>query len=234
MDRSYLDIQYSLTRSRRRRKTASICIERDGRVSLRVPNHFTVERVEQFIESNRAWIYKHLAAWQDRNAARIEREYVDGEGFLYLGRTYRLKIVEEQDEPLVLKGGYFCLRSDRAPSRFSKTEEVFKDFYRRMVIRKVLERVAYYQERMGVIAGKVTVTESRHRWASCSAKGNLNFHWKCMMAPLTIIDYIVVHELAHLLHHRHDTAFWNVVDKVLPDYRERSQWLKVNGAGLVL
>ena len=102
------------------------------------------------------------------------------------------------------------------------------------LIRKVLERVDYYQERMGVIAGKVTVTESRHRWASCSAKGNLNFHWKCMMAPLTIIDYIVVHELAHLLHHRHDTAFWNVVDKVLPDYRERSQWLKVNGAGLVL
>jgi predicted metal-dependent hydrolase len=76
------------------------------------------------------------------------------------------------------------------------------------------------------------VRELGHRWASCSPSGDLAFHWKCMMAPPTIIDYIVVHELCHLHHRDHTDAFWNEVDKVAPNYRERKEWLRKNGAGL--
>jgi predicted metal-dependent hydrolase len=232
MDQSYLDIQYSLIRSRR--KTACIIVGRDGRVTLRVPMRLTVERVEQFIESKRTWIHKHLAAWRDLNASRVKREYVNGEEFLYLGRIYRLKIVEDQAEPLLLKGGYFCLRADGAPPMSPNPAEVFKDFYRRMGIRKIPARVAFFQERMGVSARNISIAEGRCRWASCSAKGNLRFHWKCMMTPTTVIDYLVVHELAHLIHHNHSADFWNEVAKILSDYRERDQWLKVNGVGVEL
>ena len=87
---------------------------------------------------------------------------------------------------------------------------------------------------MGVQSKAVKVMELKNRWASCSPSGNVNFHWKCMMAPLTIIDYIVVHELAHLLHKNHTAAFWNTIDKILPDYQERKEWLRVQGAGMGL
>jgi predicted metal-dependent hydrolase len=82
--------------------------------------------------------------------------------------------------------------------------------------------------------GRIAVKELGYRWASCLSDGSLHFHWKCMMAPVTIIDYIVVHELCHLRHRDHSAAFWNEVDKVLPDYRERKDWLRARGAELDL
>jgi predicted metal-dependent hydrolase len=78
------------------------------------------------------------------------------------------------------------------------------------------------------------VIELKYRWASCSPGGALNFHWKCMMAPVTILDDIVVHELAHLIHANHTKAFWNEVDEVMSDFQERKEWLRANGAGMDL
>ena len=104
------DISYELIRSLRR--TADIVIEPDGRVIVRAPQAIPVERIEDIIESKRLWIYKNLAEWRDLNATRVIREYRNGEGFLYLGRSYRLLLVADQVEPLLLKGGRFCLRRD--------------------------------------------------------------------------------------------------------------------------
>lgn len=228
MMNTYGDIEYSLRRSRR--KTASIYIERDGQVSVLVPEKLTLQEVEALLESKRVWIYRGLAEWRDLNATRVERQYVNGEGFIYLGRSYRLKLVEDQDRPLKLKDGYFCLhrnhRDDPAAGR------AFQEFYREKGLKRLAARVAFYQARMGVVARGVRVMDLKSRWASCSADGHLNFHWKCMMAPATVLDYIVVHELAHLTHPNHTEAFWNEVDKVLPDYAERKEWLRVNGAGM--
>ena len=92
----------------------------------------------------------------------------------------------------------------------------------------------YFQAKMGVQPKAVRIIELKNRWASCSAKGNLNFHWKCMMAPPTVLDYIVAHELTHMIHPNHTEVFWNEMDKVMPDYRERKEWLRVNGAGMGL
>ena len=88
MTKVYKDIEYTLKHSRR--KTASIYIERDGKVSILIPEQLTNKQVEALIESKKRWIYKNLAEWQDLNATRVNREYVNGEGFLYLGRSYRL------------------------------------------------------------------------------------------------------------------------------------------------
>jgi len=223
----YKDIEYTLTRSKR--KTASIYVERDGQVSVIVPEDLSNKQVQELIETKRKWIYKNLAEWRDLNAAKVHREYVNGEGFLYLGRTYRLKLVEEQPVPLMLKDGYFCLRTNGVSA-----DTVFKTFYREKGKRRIGERVAYYQAKMGVQAKAIKIIDLKNRWASCSPGGNLNFHWKCMMAPPTVIDYIVVHELAHLIRPNHTRAFWNEVDKVMPDHHERKEWLRVNGAGMDL
>ena len=226
MIRTYRDIEYSLSRSKR--KTASIYIERDGRVSAFVPENLTNKQVEHLIESKRKWIYRNLAEWNDLNAARVQREFVNGEGFLYLGRSYRLKLAENQDRPLLLKDGYFCLLSGSAANI------TFREFYREKGKQRVPERVAYYQDRMGVQPKTVKIIDLKNRWASCSSGGNVNFHWKCMMASATVLDYIVVHELAHLIYPNHTAAFWNEVDKVIPDFQERKEWLRVNGAGMDL
>jgi predicted metal-dependent hydrolase len=95
-------------------------------------------------------------------------------------------------------------------------------------------RVTHFSARVGVAAGKFRIKDLGYRWASCLKIGDLHFHWKCLMAPLTVIDYIIVHELCHLHHRDHSDAFWNEVDKVLPDYRERKDWLRVRGAELDL
>ena len=228
MSCTYKDITYSLKKSNR--KTASIYIERDGSVSVLVPKTLKKSDVEELIEKKRKWIYRNLAEWQDMNAARIRRQYVSGEGFLYLGRSYRLKLVDDQPERLSLKGGYFCLLSK--DGKLQKPDAAFKSFYKSKGQEKISDRVKFYSDRMGVDPAGVRVLELKNRWASCTPEGRLNFHWKCMMAPPTIIDYIVVHELAHLRYLNHTKAFWNQVDKVLPDYRERKQWLKVHGAGM--
>jgi predicted metal-dependent hydrolase len=225
---TYKDIAYSLTKSSR--KTASIYIERDGSISVLAPKEWSKPQIEEVLERKRPWIYRGLAEWEDLNAARVTREFVSGEGFLYLGRTYRLRIIEKQSKPLQLKEGYFYLRADSAESAF----EAFKEFYRTKAQPKLEDRVAYYQAKLGVTPGVVRVMELKNRWASCSADGSLNFHWKCMMAPLNIIDYVVVHELVHLKHKNHTDTFWRLVDKVMPDYRERKEWLRQNGAGMDL
>ena len=166
------------------------------------------------------------------NARKSPRDYVNGEGFLYLGRSYRLKLVSELDEPLMLKDGYFCLRANNGS--IPDADVAFKEFYRQKGAARIPPRGGYFQSQMDMRPKSIRVMELKNRWASCTPSGNLNFHWKCMMAPLSIIDYIVVHELAHLIHQNHSAAFWNEVDKVMPDYRDRKEWLRTNGAGMDL
>lgn len=226
-----LDIPYKVVRSRRR--TADIIVDRDGSVLVRAPEWATDEQIEDIVEAKYFWIYKTMAEWKDLNATRILREYKNGEGFLYLGRSYRLLLVGNQEEPLVLRNGRFCLRRDQVErDDVRAAKAVFRDYYIRKGKERITKRVEYYAPKVGFEPKKIDVRGLGNRWASWSPSGNLAFHWKCMMAPQTIIDYIVVHELCHFHHPDHTDAFWNEVDKVMPQYRERKEWLRKNGAGL--
>lgn len=227
-ENTYKDIQYQLKKSPR--KTTSIYIERNGSVSVLAPEPYDLNKIESILEKKRSWIYRNLAEWEDLNRTRVQREFVNGEGFLYLGRNYRLKLVKTQQDPLSLKNGYFNLRKDAVDSGFT----VFRDFYREKGKARLPERVAGFAKQMGLTVKQIRVMELNNRWGSCTANGDLNFHWKVMMLPLTILDYVIVHELAHVKYSNHTTAFWNLVDKVLPDYEERKAWLKFRGAGLDL
>ena len=224
-------IAYEVVRSRR--STTDIIIERDGRVVVRAPDWADDEQVKSIVESRHYWIWKGLAEWRDLNASRVFREYKNGEGFLYLGRAYRLLFVSEQDEPLQLRNGRFTLRRDRVEQGgMAAAKAAFRNFYTAKGFERLRGRVDYYAPKVGVAPIGLDVRELGHRWASCSASGKLSFHWKCVMAPQTIIDYIVVHELCHFHHRDHTDGFWNEVDKVMPDFGERKAWLRKNGAGL--
>ncbi|ULA69862.1 MAG: Putative metal-dependent hydrolase [Nitrospira sp.] len=225
------DISYGIVRSRR--ATADIVVERDGCVIVRAPAEFPDERIEDIVQSKRYWIYKTLAEWRDLNATRVLREYRNGEGFLYLGRSYRLSLVADQEMPLLLRNGRFCLRRDLVDrGEVAAAKAAFREYFIARGWERLAQRVRYYAPKVGVVPHDIDVRELGHRWAACSPNGNLAFHWKCMMAPPTIIDYIVVHELCHFHSFDHTEVFWNEVDKVLPDYRERKEWLKKNGAAM--
>lgn len=226
-------ITYEVIRSPR--KTADIVIEPDGRVLVRAPEETADKSIDEIIESKRLWIYKNLAEWRDLNATRVIREYRNGEGFLYLGRSYRLLLVANQVEPLLLRDGRFQLRRDLVDhGEVPAAQAAFRDYFVERGLERMIRRVAYFAPKVGVTPSKIDVRELGRRWASCSPTGNLAFHWKCMMAPPKIIDYIVVHELCHMRHLDHSDAFWNEVDKIMPDFRERKDWLRNNGAAMDL
>lgn len=225
------DIEFTLIRSER--KTADIVIERSGDVIVRAPLGVDDERVREVVADRALWVHRSLAEWEDLNSSRRHRPLVQGQGFAYLGRSYRLKFVTDADVPLRLKNGRwelseaFVNREGEAAAR-----KAFRDFYTAKGMQIFTDRVRQLAPLVGVEPGEVAVKELGYHWASCGAIGGLNFHWKTLMAPQTVIDYIVVHELCHLRFRDHSDAFWNEVDKVLPRYRERKEWLRVNGAAL--
>lgn len=228
------DIQYQLLPGSARR-TTDIVIERDGVVSVRPPARVTPEQVDETVFSKRMWIYRNLAEWRDLNATKVVREWVNGESFLYLGGSYRLLLVDQQDETLMLKDGRFQLLRSAIETRGREgAQQAFEDFFKAKGLPRLMDRVAAFAPKVGVAPGAVQVKELGFRWATCLANGDLHFHWKCLMASLTVIDYIVVHELCHIRHRDHSDAFWNEVDKVLPNYRERKEWLRQRGANLDL
>ena len=232
--RKVKDIEYQLLPGSQR-KTTDIVIERDGVVTVRPPANYTPEQVDAVVESKRMWIYRNLAEWKDLNASAVVREWANGETFLYLGRSYRLSLVSNQEGDLMLKDGRFCLsRSVVEEGGAEAARLAFETYFSERGLQRFSERVAYYAPKAGVTVASIKVKEMGYRWASCGKNGVLNFHWKCMMAPPKIIDYIVVHELCHVHHRSHSDAFWNEVDKVLPDYRERKEWLRRRGASLDL
>ncbi len=226
------DIEYELLPGSPR-KTTDIVIERDGVVTVRPPANYTPEQIDAVVESKRMWIHRNLAEWKDMNASTVAREWVNGETFLYLGRSYRLSLVSEQECPLLLKEGRFCLRrSVVEQGGADAARRAFEAYFAEKGLQRFSERVSYYAPKVGVKVASIKVKEMGYRWASCGKNGVLNFHWKCMMAPPKIIDYIIAHELCHFHYRNHSDAFWNEVDKVMPDYRERKEWLRKYGASL--
>lgn len=221
------EITYQIKRSTRR-KTLEIIVDRDGSVQIQAPNTLPEDEIAAIVQARRVWIYKALAEWRDLNAAQTDRRYVSGQSFLYLGAHYRLQITDQAAAPyLTLKNGYFLLRRDRLVD----ARDLFKGFYRQKGLERIPERMRRYQSILGVEVTDVRVMELGHRWGSCSQDGTLNFHWKTMLLPLKVLDYIIVHELAHRLEPTHSRRFWDLVERAIPDYAHSVTWLKRYGAG---
>jgi len=234
IERQVRDISYKLLPGTDR-NTTDIVIERNGDIVVRPPKHLTPEKVDAVVETKRLWIYRNLAEWRDLNATAVAREWVNGETFLYLGRSYRLSIVDARDTDLKLQDGRFMLsRSVVDRHGVSGARRAFEAYYATKGLERLRGRVNYFAPKVGVQVSGIEVRDIGYKWARCGSTGKLAFHWKCMMAPARILDYLVVHELCHLIHRNHTDAYWNEVDKVMPDYRERKAWLRCHGAALDL
>lgn len=208
-----------------RRKTIEITVDRDGSLVIASPAGVEPDRLRDFVEDKRFWIYKKLAEKAEMQRIVPHKEFVNGEGFLYLGRSYRLKIVEIQDEPLKLIGGYFRLRQDALPRARDHFIRWYSDRGRAWLTAKVME----HARRMEVTPTDVKVQDLGYRWGSCGKCNRVYFHWKTILLPRPIAEYVVVHELVHLHEAHHTPAFWRRLERTMPDYERRKGWLAKRG-----
>lgn len=213
------------TRWSQRRRTVEITVDRGGELIVHAPAGLGRAVIETFVRKKRLWISAKLAAKEHLHHNSM-KEFKSGEGFEYLGRSYRLLLVAEQDAPLKLERGRFrLLRSETDRGR-----EHFARWYTDHAHPWLYHRVEAFANRIGFEPRAVQVRDLGFRWGSYGRNGTLYFHWAVITMPPRIIDYIVVHELVHTLEPYHARNFWKRVERVIPDFEVRKGWLKHNGA----
>jgi predicted metal-dependent hydrolase len=207
---------------RSRRRTLSISVNNIGQFIVRAPLPLAEHAIIDFINRKREWVHKRKKTIKKRMAEVKPKVFVEDEEFMFLGRNYKLKLVAGDQIQLsqylefpvrfLPKANYFLLR-----------------WYKRQALSVIGERVKLCSELMGLRAKSIRITSARTRWGSCSRENGLNFTWRLIMAPLDIVDYVVVHELAHISEKNHSLKFWNKVKSCFCDFKQRRTWLKVNG-----
>lgn len=216
-------IELPVERSRRRRKTLAIIPRRDGTLSLQIPWRMTRKQVDEFIQTERKWIIQSITAANQKTRYAQQPNSVN-----YLGQHYPVII----QTSALLRGNGFCEKTDDAliihlPAHISDTDkmewaqEILNEWLKDQASRIFRERADFYAPQLGVQYQSIRLTDPRTRWGSCDRSGNLVLSWRTVMAPLSLIDYLIVHELAHIIHFNHSARYWRCVEKVIPDYKQR-------------
>jgi len=211
------DIPYKITRSNR--KTITLVINSDAKLSVRAPFEASEAVIVKFINQKKRWILekqKKFSALKNKHSPVVLK---NGESFLFHGETYIIKFgsvpkIKISGENLLLPKG-------------SKKEKVIA-WLKREARKLINERLEKYAGVMKVDYSAVRISSARTRWGSCSGKNNLSFTWRLIMCPLAAIDYVIVHELCHIAFKNHSPAFWERVKKFYPDFKEQKKWLKAN------
>lgn len=220
-----MELAYTIQRSAKRRKL-TITVERDRRVVVHAPEGVSEEKIQQAVESKRQWIYEkinHPQKYRDLPHAP-GKELVSGESALYLGRQYRIEMVKTGLSEIKFAQRFFIPATQE-----KKREETLKKWYISRAKEKIVPRVKRHAHELGVSFSKVKIVDNRYRWGSCTVKNNVNFNWRLIKAPMFVIDYVIIHELAHLIEPNHTPRFWNIVRAQSPTTEKAKAWLKENG-----
>lgn len=214
---------------RSKRKTIAIIVQSDGSLMVRAPLRATDRQIHALVDQKADWVRAKQAIAIANKPELPVRRFLDGEEFLFLGKTYPLKIVTGGQSLLTLNGAFELERA-----ALPKAEQVFTHWYQEQARKVLTERVEWYAGKHGFQYRQIKITSARTRWGSCNAKGVLCFTWRLVMAALPAIDYVVVHELAHTVERNHGKDFWKQVEAILPDYKTKREWLRVNGRLMIL
>ncbi len=211
---------------RAKRRTIALILERDGSLTVRAPRRATLLDIHGFITEKTDWILRSREKLKAM-VAHPKKEYVDGERFLFIGEEYELRLVPPQRPALKFDGGFTLSTSAR-----ERGEADFTKWYKTQANTVFTERVQFYAAQHGFEPKQVKVNSAKTRWGSCTSSGTINFTWRLVMAPLEVIDYVVLHELAHLKVKNHSPRFWKLVESLCPDFKRQRKWLKENGEKL--
>jgi len=209
---------------RSKRRSFALQIAEDGDLIVRAPKYASMGAIQRVVNDAQQWIRKKQAFQRERYKVIVSKKFVNGESFLYLGSAYELFITEYADCPLVFDKGFVL-----SHEYIGEAQKLFTAWYRKQAFLKISERVERYAVISGMEYNKVKITSAKTRWGSCSVVGNLNFTWRLIMAPLEVVDYVVVHELVHIEEKNHGRGFWNKVEMIFPGYGRQRKWLRENG-----
>ena len=193
----------------------------DGSVEARAPYRASDKIIQQFIQKNKVWIEKTANRLKEQAAKIPGKRYQEGETFLYLGREYPLHIAEDMFGKLLFEDRFIL-----AASHAAKAAKHFEKWYKQEAFMVFTQRCLKYAQEMNARYKKIALSSAKKRWGSCTPRGNLRFNWKLVKAPLEIVDYVVVHELAHLKELNHSGRFWTIVEKHCPAFQSARKWLK--------
>jgi predicted metal-dependent hydrolase len=224
-----LDFEVQLSGARR---SIGITVDRDGSLVVNAPHHCDQAELAAFAHDKRMWVYKKLAEKDLLLSHRPTKEFASGEGFVYLGRSHRLLVSDRHSAAVKLERGRLVMRQDVA--RSDRGAQAMIDWYRTRALRWLPRRVEPWARRIGVQPGLIDVRDLGYRWGSLGKQNRVNFHWATIQLAPTLVDYIIVHELAHIEEPNHTKAFWSLVERAMPAYERAKHDLARIGSGLWL
>lgn len=208
-------------------RRARLTIEADGSLRLQAAEDVATDELRQFLASKREWVYRKLAEKEVLQQQPVTKELVDGEGFLYLGRSHRLKI-SDVEGTVRLERGRLVL-----PRQLAEAGEArLISWYQRCGEAWLRPRVRSWAARLRIQPMAIEVADLGHKWGSATAENRVRIHWATLQLSPALVDYVLAHELAHLREPHHGPDFWQLLGRVMPDYSERKQELAERGAGL--
>jgi hypothetical protein len=220
-----MDIQYSVKRSRKRKKTICLQICGASEVKVYAPSLMPEAEILKFIEEKQTWIFKSIQRHNTSPAQKKQKEYATGEIFYYLGEAYPL---EACFEPMENHGVIFW--KDRfflnCPANEDMQKHYFELWYKEKARQHIPGRVAHFSRTLGLHPHDIRITSARSRWGSCSAENVLAFSFRLVMATPGAIDYVIVHELMHIRQKNHSSKFWHLVVEAMPQYATHRRWLR--------
>jgi predicted metal-dependent hydrolase len=225
------EINFEIRRVKRR-KTVTIRLNPSRIVSVLAPEGADEERIRAIVRKRARWIAERQDSVRGLNVLDKAKEFVSGETLPYLGRGYRLKVVRAgvgQNGRCELVAGRLLVEVAPGLNREGQKELVKRrivSWYLERADEKIRDRVDYYSRQVGVKPKGIEIKEQEKRWGSCSKGGMVRFNWKIVFAPLSVLDYVIVHELCHLLYPDHSEQFWQKIQSCIPDYKKKRKWLK--------
>ncbi|MED0887004.1 SprT family zinc-dependent metalloprotease [Bacillus mycoides] len=217
-----MDFEYEIKYSKR--KTVNISVERDRTVIVRAPEGMSQEKINEIVQSKKTWVIDKINHEQKYPIKLEPKEFVSGETIMYLGKNYQLLVVDEEINGVEFKQRFLISRSNQ-----KHAYTLFKAWYYERARLKIEPKVKMYAQHLGVNYNDVKISDMRYRWGSCTPNNNVIFNWRLIKAPMYVLDYLIVHELAHLIEPNHTPEFWNIVSIQVPQYLKAKKWLKQNG-----
>jgi predicted metal-dependent hydrolase len=211
----------------RKRKTLVIQLEPAEKILVLSPMGLSADYIIEKVLSKGEWILKKLSSFKDCLPLPSKKQFVAGELFLYLGKEHKLQILLNRN---IVRPKVELIQNDIFIFSPLKEQEILREalkkWMRKEANRIIPTKVDYFKRILMTEPSKIKIKEQKRRWGSCSSKGNIYFNWRIIMAPDKVIDYIVVHEIAHLTYRNHSPIFYKLVESIMPDYKTRKKWLK--------
>jgi len=227
-------INFEIKRGNRERSVA-IYVRPGTEVTVLAPRNLNEEKIRMILQKKARWIIEKQEQLRNHGDSNLAKEFVSGESFPYLGKNYRLKVVRSSagsDGKCKLVNGRLLVETNGnsdAESGKIAVRKALMEWYLEHAENKVRERLDRFASQIGKWPASVELKNQVRRWGSCSHNGMVRLNWKIIMAPLSVIDYVIVHELCHLVYPQHSSEFWQKVQSIIPNYKKRRDWLRGNG-----